>query len=155
MELVGFIGTATVSVDFKGRCSLPRELRKQLPPEAGGQVLVSIFSDRSLALRPVQEWNRYVTEELEPLARKNRKGANFVMMVTSMAKMSELDAQYRITLSPELMKYADIKKEVTFAGDGKRIRLWNPEVYRKMLRFSEDDSEGFENCFYNNESGVK
>ncbi|MFC1585176.1 division/cell wall cluster transcriptional repressor MraZ, partial [Fibrobacterota bacterium] len=134
----------------KGRTNLPRELRKQLPAEAGGKVIVSIFADRSLALRPVQEWNRYVTEDLEPLARRNRKGANFVMMATSMAKLSELDAQNRITLSADLMKYAGIERDVTFAGDGARIRLWNPDAYAKMIRFAEEDAEGFEDCFYQN-----
>jgi MraZ protein len=153
MDPVGFIGTATVSIDAKGRTNLPRELRKQLPAESGGKVIVSIFADGSLALRPVQEWNRYVSQELEPLARRDRKGARFVMMVTSMAKMSELDAQNRITLSTELMNFADIKKEVTFAGDGARIRLWNPEVYQRMIRFSEDDAEGFEDCFYTHNNG--
>jgi MraZ protein len=151
MEPIGFIGTATVAVDAKGRSSLPRELRKQLSEESAGKVIVSIFADGSLALRPIQEWNRYVLEELEPLAKKNKKGGRFVMMVTSMAKMSELDSQNRISLSQELLAFAGIKKEVTYAGDGKRIRLWNPEVYSQMIKFSEDDADGFEDCFFSND----
>ncbi len=154
MDPIGFIGTATLAVDAKGRTNLPRDLRKQLPPEAEGKVIVTIFADRSLALRPVGEWNRYVSQELEPQAKKDHKGARFVMMVTSMAKMSELDGQYRISLSPELLKYAGIQKEVTFAGDGARIRLWNPDVYRKMIQFADEDSEGFEDCFYSDANGV-
>ena len=150
MDTIGFIGSASVAIDAKGRTNLPRELRRQLPPESGGKVIVSIFADASLALRPIQEWNRYVSEELEPLAKRDKKGARFVMTVTSMAKLSELDAQNRISLSPELLKFAGIKREVTFAGDGARIRLWNPEVYEKMIRFSKDDAEGFEDCFYSN-----
>ncbi len=150
MDPIGFIGTATVSVDAKGRTNLPRELRKQLSADSEGKVIVSIFAEKSLALRPLPEWNRYVMEELEPLAKKSPKGARFVMMVTSMAKMSELDQQNRISLSKELMDYAGIDKEVKFAGDGKRIRLWNPNVYNQMIQFSEEDPEGFENCFYSN-----
>ena len=148
MDPIGFIGTAVVAVDNKGRTNLPRELRKQLPIEADGKVIISIFAEGSLALRPVPEWNRYVMHELEPLAKKNKNGSKFVMMVTSMAKLSELDSQNRITLSPELLKFAGIQKEVKFAGDGNRIRLWNPDVYDKMIRFAEEDPNEFEACFY-------
>ncbi|MBF0430369.1 MAG: hypothetical protein HQK83_03765 [Fibrobacteria bacterium] len=150
MELTGFIGTATVSVDNKGRTSLPRELRRQLPLEAGGKVIVTIFADKSLALRPVQEWNRYVTEELEPLSKKSKEGNRFVMKVTSMAKLSELDGQNRLSLSSELMTYAGIGKEITFAGDGARIRLWSPEAYKNMMNFEDNDELDFDACFYNN-----
>ena len=150
MDLIGFIGKAVVSVDSKGRTNLPRELRKQLPLESVGKVVITIFADKSLALRPAQEWNRYVKEELEPLAKTNKKGARLVMMVTSMAKMSELDAQNRISLSPELLEYAGITKEVTFTGDGARIRLWNSENLSKMIEVTEDDAESFDDSFYNN-----
>ncbi len=148
MQLIGFIGKATVSVDAKGRTNLPRELRKQLPSEASGKVIVTLFADNSLALRPVTEWNRYVSEELEPLSRQSRLQNQFVQRVTSMAKLSELDNQNRISLSPELMQYAGIQKEVLFAGDGARIRLWNPSAYEEMMRFEGDSAEKFEQCFY-------
>jgi MraZ protein len=145
---VGFIGAASVSVDAKGRTNLPRELRKQLPLEAQGVIIVTLFAERTLALRPLQEWNRYVVEELEPLARKDKTGAQFVMRITSMAKMSELDAQNRIALSPELMKYAGLEREVTFAGDGARIRLWNPARFERIIAVTDEDADGFEKCFY-------
>jgi MraZ protein len=148
MDLAGFIGSATVSIDAKGRTNLPKDLRKQLPSECKGTVVVTIFADNSLALRPGQEWNRYVSEELEPLSRRDKMGNRFVMKVTSMAKISELDSQNRISLSPELLAYAGIAKEVTFAGDGKRIRLWNPEKYHRMLAVPEMERETFEACFF-------
>lgn len=148
MEPLGFIGTASVAIDAKGRTNLPRELRKQLPSNAEDKVIVTIFADRSLALRPLPEWNRYVSEELEPLAKKNAEGARFVMMVTSLAKFSELDKQNRLTLSPELMKYAGIEKEVTFAGDGARIRLFNPDSFMSLMDHVEKNPASLESCFY-------
>ena len=144
MDPKGFIGTATVSIDNKGRTNLPRELKRQLSSDSEGKVIVSIFADKSLALRPLQEWNRYVIEDLEPMAKKNKRNARFVMMVTSMAKLSELDLQNRISLSNELLNYAGIKREVKFAGDGARIRLWNPEVFNKLMLDSQEDPEDFE-----------
>jgi len=147
MEPIGFIGTATVALDSKGRTNLPRELRKQLPENSGGKVIVTLFADRSLALRPIEEWNRYVKEELEPLAKSSAEGARFVMMVTSMARLSELDAQNRLSLSPEQMKYASLEKDVTFAGDGARIRLFNPEKYQSLVD-SAGSPESMEACFY-------
>lgn len=147
MEAIGFIGTATVAIDSKGRTNLPRELRKQLPENSTGKVIVTLFADRSLALRPVEEWNRYVRDELEPMAKASAEGARFVMMVTSMARLSELDAQNRITLSPEQLRYAGIEKEVTFAGDGARIRLFQPQAYQNIVNIA-GSPESMEACFY-------
>ena len=101
-----------------------------------------------MALRPIVEWNQYVQQELTLLAKKNKEASRFVMMVTSMAKISEIDSQYRMTLSPELMQYAKIKKEVVFAGDGSIIRLWNPEKYKEVVQISNQEMPQFEDYFF-------
>ena len=42
-------------------------------------------------------------------------------------------AQNRITLTQQQMKYAGIQGEVTFVGDGKRVRLWQPQRYTNEI----------------------
>jgi DNA-binding transcriptional regulator/RsmH inhibitor MraZ len=65
-----------------------------------------------------------------------------------MAKLSELDGQNRISLTAEQMAYAGINSEVTFVGDGKRVRLWAPEKFAQEIEgVSEEDEKKFENWF--------
>ncbi len=143
-----FIGKAVVSVDQKFRTSLPLEFRKQWSDDLGSQVVVTLFTDNSLILRPLKEWEDYLESDLNLISKQNRQGSRFALRVTSMAKLSVLDGQNRILLSQELIQYAKIEKEVIFTGDGKGIRLWSPKAYDSMMHLSSEESVEFEQLFY-------
>jgi MraZ protein len=146
LKLESFIGKAKVAIDVTGRTNFPKDFRKILREEAGGQVVVTIAEGRTLALYPVYEWNAYI-QYLEGLGR-GADVSKFRTRITSMAKLSELDGQNRITLTPEQMAYAGIASEVTFVGDGKRVRLWAPEKFSQEIEVvSDEDEKKFENWF--------
>ncbi|MDB5102812.1 MAG: hypothetical protein JWP91_501 [Fibrobacteres bacterium] len=146
IKLESFIGKATVAIDATGRTNFPKDFRKILKDEAGGQVIVTIAEGKTLALYPVYEWNNYI-QYLESLGR-GTDVSKFRTRITSMAKLSVLDGQNRISLSAELMAYAGIGGEVTFVGDGKRVRLWAPEKYSQQIEvISPDEEKQFENWF--------
>jgi MraZ protein len=146
IKLESFIGKATVAIDATGRTNFPKDFRKILKDEAGGQVVVTIAEGRTLALYPVYEWNNYI-QYLESLGR-GADVSKFRTRITSMAKLSALDGQNRISLTSEQMTYAGIGGEVTFVGDGKRVRLWAPEKYSQQIEvISPDEEKQFENWF--------
>lgn len=146
IKLESFIGKATVAIDATGRTNFPKDFRKVLREEAGGQVVVTIAEGRTLALYPVYEWNHYI-QYLESLGR-GAEVSKFRTRITALAKLSVLDGQNRISLSPEQMAYAGIKGEVTFVGDGKRVRLWDPSRYSEQIeKLSSEEEERFENWF--------
>lgn len=145
-KLESFIGKATVAIDAAGRTNFPKDFRKILKDEAGGQVVVTIAEGRTLALYPVYEWNAYILY-LESLGR-GPEVSKFRTRITAMAKLSVLDAQNRITLTTEQLDYAGISGEVTFAGDGKRVRLWAPAKYAEQVeQVDPDEEKQFENWF--------
>lgn len=146
LKLESFIGKATVAIDVTGRTNFPKDFRKILRPEADGQVVVSIGEGKTLALFPLYEWNTYI-QYLEGLGR-GPEVSKFRTRITSMAKLSTLDGQNRITLTTEQMNYAGIVGEVTFVGDGKRVRLWAPEKYSEQIEIVTPEEEiQFENWF--------
>lgn len=147
MQIAGFIGKATVAIDGKGRTNFPREFRKMLRPEAEGVVVVTIAEEKTLALYPAYEWNKYVGY-LESLGRAPQV-TKFRMRITSMARSSVLDAQNRIGLSPELLSYAGLEGEVTFAADGNRVRLWQPERFAETYeKLTPEEESSLEEMFY-------
>ena len=127
MRLESFIGKATLAIDAAGRTNLPKDFRKVLADENEGQVVVTIAEGHTLALYPLIEWNRYV-QYLEGLGR-GPDISKFRARITAYAKLSTLDGQNRITLTTEQLSHAGIQGEVTFVGDGKRVRLWSPDRY--------------------------
>ena len=147
MQVEGFIGKSSTSVDSKGRCSFPKELRKFLATENEGRVVITVGSDFSLSLYPVVEWNAFV--KLLDQRPRTKKNVQFRRWVTNMAKECVLDKQNRISLSDELMKFAQIAGDVTFTGDGSTVGLWNPERYSdKYEEFSPDELAEFDQMFY-------
>jgi MraZ protein len=146
IKLESFIGKATVAIDATGRTNFPKDFRKILKDEAAGQVVVTIAEGRTLALYPVNEWNNYI-QYLESLGR-GADVSKFRTRITSMAKLSTLDGQNRISLTSEQMAYAGIAGDVTFVGDGKRVRLWAPGKYAEQIEvISPDEEKQFENWF--------
>ena len=146
IKLESFIGKATVAIDVTGRTNFPKDFRKVLKDEAAGQVVVTIAEGKTLALYPVYAWNDYI-QYLESLGR-GAEVSKFRTRITSMAKLSVLDAQNRISLTAEQMAYAGISGEVTFVGDGKRARLWAPAKYTEQIEtISPDEEKQFENWF--------
>jgi MraZ protein len=146
VKLESFIGKATVAIDATGRTNFPKDFRKVLRDDAGGQVVVTIAEGKTLALYPVYAWNEYI-QYLESLGR-GAEVSKFRTRITSMAKLSVLDAQNRISLTAEQMAYAGISGDVTFVGDGKRVRLWAPEKYAQQIEvISPDEEKQFENWF--------
>jgi MraZ protein len=146
IKLESFIGKATVAIDATGRTNFPKDFRKVLRDEAGGQVVVTIAEGKTLALYPVYAWNEYVLY-LENLGR-GAEVSKHRTRITSMAKLSVLDAQNRISLTAEHMEYAGIAGEVTFVGDGKRVRLWAPGKYAEQIEvITPDEEKQFENWF--------
>ncbi len=145
-QLESFIGKATVAVDAAGRTNFPKDFRKVMREEAKGQVVVTIAEGRTLALYPIHEWNRYI-QYLESLGR-GPDISKFRTRITAMAKLSVLDSQNRITLTTEQMSYSGVSTEVTFVGDGKRVRIWAPSKYSEQIEVvSADEEKQFENWF--------
>jgi MraZ protein len=146
MRLESFIGKATLAVDAAGRTNFPKEFRKVLSEENEGQVVVTISGGNTLALFPLSEWNRYV-QYLDGLGR-GADVTKFRTRVTSMAKLSTLDAQNRIVLTAEQLAYAGIQGDVTFVGAGNCVRLWSPERYnQEIATITPDEEVQFSNWF--------
>lgn len=146
LRFQSFIGKATVAIDAAGRTNFPKEFRKVMPEEAEGQVIVTIAEGRTLALYPLPAWNDLM-ERLEAMER-TPDSSKFKTRITAMAKSSILDGQNRITLSPEQMQYAGISGDVTFVGDGKRVRLWSPSKYdEQIMQVTPEEEARFETMF--------
>ena len=139
MRLESFIGNATLAMDSAGRTNLPKEFRKVLADENEGQVVVTIAEGHTLALYPLAEWNRYI-QYLEGLGR-GPDISKFRTRITAYAKLSTLDGQNRITLTSEQLSHAGIQGEVTFVGDGKKIRLWAPNRYASEIEVVSAEEE--------------
>ena len=126
-----YTGYSTVAIDAKGRTNLPRELRRELPVEADGKVVVVPGPGATLLCFDAPSFQRTI-QALQALPRTPDLARNLRRM-TALAATSVLDEQNRLTLPPRLMELAGLQGKVTFAGDGDKILLMSPERFEDEI----------------------
>lgn len=141
-----YTGYSTVAIDAKGRTNLPRELRRELPVEADGKVVVVPGAGATLLCFDYPSFQRTV-QALQALPRTPELARNLRRM-TTLAATSVLDDQNRLTLPPRLMELAGLATRVTFAGDGDKILLMTPERFDEEIGGPASDSgyDDFAEC---------
>ncbi len=98
-----------------------------------------------LYLYPNEDWASF-EQRLVGLASVDTNYESFRRFFISGANECAIDAQGRMLIPPYLRDHADLKKEVTIAGVGERIEIWDKvrfdaELSRTQDRYSEIASE--------------
>lgn len=133
-----FKGSFNYTVDSKGRVNIPAKMRKNLSPEANNGFVITRGFEPCIFVYPNDEWMKRETE-IGKLQQTNPQHRLFTRKLLEFATDVELDGQYRISLTKELMQYANIQGDVFILGAFDRIEVWNPEEYKKYLDSQEED----------------
>jgi MraZ protein len=109
-----FQGASALSLDAKGRMSVPSRYREALQGQAEGRVTLTKSPDGCLLLFPRPEWEIFRSRIAElPM------DAIWVRRIYLGNAMDvELDSAGRVLVSPELRAAASLTKEVTLLGMG-------------------------------------
>lgn len=130
--MANFLGEFECKLDSKARIALPAALRKQLPLEAEGRLVVNRGFEQHLVLYPLPEWQR-VTAELDRLNPYQRKHREFLRYFHRGATELELDGSGRLLLPRRLLDYAGIRDAVILLAYAQRIECWDPTLYDNLL----------------------
>ena len=146
-----FIGQANTSIDEKGRTSFPREFRRQLPESESRNLVVTIGPGRTLHVYTQADFERYAARlERRPNTPQN---TIFKQRILGNASPVDLDGQNRLMISRKLLNYAQLKDEVVFVGEGKKIVMWNPDDYERVMGFSNEEAYAqFDQAYYDADS---
>ena len=130
------LGEHEHSLDDKNRLTLPAKLRAAF--EDG--VVVSRGLDGCLYAYPRAEWQRLADRiaALDPLGEDARSMRRHFF---SGASQGELDKQGRLVLSPTLIAYAGLEREVTVAGVHDHLEIWDRTKWRQQLQEVEGSAE--------------
>ena len=120
-----FLGPSSLSLDAKGRLSIPAKYQAALINEAGGQLWVTKHPHGSLMILPKPEWDVFYAI----VAGLPMSDLWLKRIFLSNALSVELDATGRILIAPELRESSGITKETTLRGMGKYFELWDKATY--------------------------
>lgn len=134
-----FRGHYTHTVDDKGRVAIPARFRETLAGLQEERLVVTKFAlhgQRCLDAYPLGAWQQLEAKLLEK-KRFDQAVARFRNYYVSGAHECGVDSQGRILLPQLLREYAGLRRDVMFAGDIDKFRIWDKESWQEVFAAAE------------------
>ncbi|GAA3983403.1 division/cell wall cluster transcriptional repressor MraZ [Comamonas faecalis] len=119
-----FQGASSLSLDVKGRLSVPTRHRDALA-QHGGQLTITKHPDGCLMVFPRPAWEAF----RERIAELPMKAQWWKRIFLGSAMDVEMDGTGRVLVSPELREAAGLSKEAVLLGMGAHFELWDKATY--------------------------
>jgi len=126
-------------VDSKGRVSIPAKFRELLAEKYDDRLILTNF-DRCLVAYPYEEW-RVLEERVSSLSMVKKEVKAFQRFFISGATECPIDKLGRILVPPTLRDYAQLGRNVIFAGMLRKFEIWSKERWLEEIKRSEVDFE--------------
>lgn len=122
------IGKYSAKLDEKNRLIVPAKLRQEL----GDQFYVTLgvnCGHRCLTVYTAADWNT-LSDNYNALSISQRAGATSLIFMN--AAECTPDKQFRVGLTPFLMDYAGIDREVMLVGRAGQAEIWDAEEFTRF-----------------------
>lgn len=122
------IGRYSAKLDEKNRLIVPSKLRQEL-----GETFYVTFGvncgHRCLTAYTANEWQT-LSDNYNALSISQRSGATSLIFMY--ATECTPDKQYRFSLTPSLMEYAGIDREIMMVGRAGQAEIWDAEEFSRF-----------------------
>ena len=120
-----FQGASFLTLDAKGRLSVPARHRSALGASNSSQFTITKHPHGCLMIFPQSEWEKF----RERIASLPMQAQWWKRIFLGNAMDVEVDATGRVLVSPELRKTAGINKAAVLLGMGNYFELWDAATY--------------------------
>ena len=120
-----FQGASSLSLDTKGRLSVPTRHRDVLSATAAGQLTLTKHPHGCLMIFPRSEWEKF----RERIASLPMQAQWWKRIFLGNAMDAEMDSSGRVLVSPELRAAAGLHKDAVLLGMGNHFELWDAATY--------------------------
>jgi MraZ protein len=120
-----FQGASSLSLDAKGRLSVPTRHREVLSATAEGRLTITKHPHGCLMVFPRNEWEKF----RDRIAALPMQAQWWKRIFLGNAMDVDMDGTGRVLVSPELRTAAGISKDAILLGMGAYFELWDAQVY--------------------------
>ncbi|MCB1978441.1 MAG: division/cell wall cluster transcriptional repressor MraZ [Burkholderiaceae bacterium] len=120
-----FQGASSLSLDAKGRLSVPTRYRDVLSADAAGQLTITKHPHGCLMVFPRPEWEQF----RDRIAQLPMSAQWWKRMFLGNAMDVDMDGTGRVLVSPELRQSAGLTRDVLLLGMGRHFELWDKATY--------------------------
>ncbi|MDR2098063.1 MAG: division/cell wall cluster transcriptional repressor MraZ [Spirochaetaceae bacterium] len=124
------------TLDDKGRITFPAALQRAL---AGDKLVITRGLEQCLWVYAPEKWREFAEkwENASPMLKDVRRMQRHFL---GWATEAEIDKSSRIAIPQALREYAGLKRECFIIGVGRRIEIWDAEVYRTVNEGEDGES---------------
>lgn len=127
-----FVGEFEHNIDAKNRLFIPSRFREAL----GETFIICKAPEKCLFIYSEEGWAD-ATSPLEAAETTSAEQRQMQRQVYRGSALVEVDKQGRITVPKRFREYANLEKEVTIVGVGKRIEVWNTDLWEETFEAGE------------------
>lgn len=131
-----FQGSSALTLDAKGRISIPTRYRDALAEQAGGSLTLTRHPDGCLLIYPRPEWEK----KREQIAAFPMTARALQRLLLGNAQDVEIDGSGRALIAPELRAAANMTRDVMLLGMGAHFELWDAAALAR--REAQDLAQG-------------
>jgi MraZ protein len=125
-------GTSKLTVDAKGRLSLPARYKSLFAEDEQHIFVITVDKERCLLIYPIRNWE-LVEKRIENLPNLNPEIRQYQRLILGYAHEVELDKNNRILISKELRDFASISKKAVLTGQGRKFELWDDALWDQKM----------------------
>jgi len=128
-----FRGASSLSLDSKGRLSIPSRHRGILLSESEGKMICTIdLHQPCLLLYPLYEWEE-IEFKLRQLSSMNPQERRVQRVLLGNAHEADMDKSGRILLPAPLRQHAGLEKSIMMVGQLNKFELWSEDKWQEQL----------------------
>jgi len=120
-----------LSLDAKGRLSVPARHRDVLNGLCGGNLVLTTHPHGCLLVYPEPAWLP-ICAQILAVPSMDVKAANLRRFLVGNAQNEAMDGSGRVLVAPELRAWAKLDKQVRLMGLGDHFELWSETVWQRM-----------------------
>lgn len=125
-----FRGASALSLDAKGRLTIPAKYRDLLQHTCQGKLVITGDRDRCLLLYPQSSWE-VIEKRLSDLPNLDEQTRGLQRLLIGLATECEMDGNGRILLPPTLRDFAGLDKRVMMIGQVNKFELWDEQAWNE------------------------
>ena len=123
-----FVSTFVNKIDKKGRVSLPSIFRSALPKNSKNEIILSKSLRNNIIDGLSVDRVKEIAKRINNLDFFSEEHEDFTTSIFSEMLPTNLDKEGRFLIPEQLKKFANIKNEVSFIGQGYFFQIVNPST---------------------------
>ena len=128
-----FKGITNISLDAKGRLTIPTKYRSIISDLSNGKMVITIDSEeKCLLLYPNTSWNK-IQKKINDLPSFNKNARRIQRLLIGHAEDLDMDPNGRILISKPLRVFSEMIKKVTMIGQGEKFEIWSDDLWENRV----------------------